>query len=114
MDLVGMADVGKMLAVSAETTRRWRRWGLLPEPDEHRDDGVPLWRRETIIFWAVDRMGRTSVTDDHLDDAARQMIPLLDRLADRWKEKYAAFLPPQRNDVEYDRAAARWKERQTG
>ena len=50
LDIVGLAEVAKMLGLSYNATAQRRARGQLPPPDVTLSNG-PVWRRETIVQW---------------------------------------------------------------
>ena len=46
-----MAEIAERLGVSKQTVARWRRRGLLPEPDFHAGD-KPAWDWHGVEEWA--------------------------------------------------------------
>ena len=51
LDIVGPVEIAEMFGVHAVSVDRWRRDGILPEPDAWLRRG-PVWLRETIVEWA--------------------------------------------------------------
>lgn len=47
---VGLSDLPGLLGVAAQTPRRWRERGVLPDPDGHIG-GSPWWWRNRIVAW---------------------------------------------------------------
>lgn len=52
LKVVGAAEVAFLLGVHPMTVGKWRRSGKLPEPDALLACG-PIWRRTTIVEWAM-------------------------------------------------------------
>ena len=47
-ELIGTREVAKILGVSTETIRRWRKANLLPVPSVNRKY-APKWRRGDLV-----------------------------------------------------------------
>jgi hypothetical protein len=65
-------DLAAMFKVSLRTVFRWERSGLDPEalqpdPDAHPNSG-PDWRRK-LLFFMLERLERTAVTDTRKKEA---------------------------------------------
>lgn len=52
IDAVSIAEIAEMLQVNPGTVSKWRRRGLLPEPDR-RLAAADLWHSATIWEWAI-------------------------------------------------------------
>lgn len=51
-ELLGPEELAGLLGVGRSTVRQWRHRGHLPECDQVIS-GLPLWRRDTVWYWAV-------------------------------------------------------------
>lgn len=56
-DPLGGAEVAGLLEVKRGTVRIWQFRGVFPPPDWEEVNGLPAWRRSTILRWAR-RTGR--------------------------------------------------------
>lgn len=56
-DPLGGAEVADLLEVKRGTVRIWQFRGVFPPPDWASVNGLPAWRRSTILRWAR-RTGR--------------------------------------------------------
>ena len=62
-DLLDTRRVGLLLGIKAETVRKYKKIGLLPDPDEYFGRS-PVWRRSTIEAWDDARKTVTRVSID--------------------------------------------------
>jgi predicted site-specific integrase-resolvase len=51
LDILGPGEVAELLGVTPITVARWRRDGVLPEPDAMLKR-VAVWERDTVLLWA--------------------------------------------------------------
>jgi predicted DNA-binding transcriptional regulator AlpA len=56
-ELVGMAEIAKLIGVTAPAVRQYRARGILPEPLVTLAIG-PIWRRSDIVAWQASRPGK--------------------------------------------------------
>lgn len=49
--LLGIHEIAAMFGVQRDTVDKWRKRGIMPDPDEPLHAG-PVWWETTIIQWA--------------------------------------------------------------